>query len=383
MIKKVCKLMLSAIAFSWVAFSCTDEANNGKTPNNFSGEEKEIIFSIKIPSINDATPQFRSIDLSQENTIKTIDLVAFHKDNTGSYFDYYYAGTLDPNNTAGASTQNCRVKVRIATYTQELVIITNGGTAVSDLVKSNNGQNTSKENFLAKLEYSLSKAGNTWNAVSASNYDAIPMWGETSATVTQSTTQLSASLLRMLAKIDVQLDPNNLAALRSVFKLKSINLYNTLTNGRIVPNSVNVQGDSVIAPTLPATPGKYVGPLLYDKSSDFSAPGVVDVAMKGAIYLFETQAPNISEPFSPLDATCVIVGGLYDTDTAQSYYRVDFLKNGKFQDILRNHRYLVNITSVTGRGYSTVDEAYRNKAVNMNVNIIVWNDSNTYNVDLK
>jgi len=318
--------------------------------------------------------------LSQENTIKTIDLVAFRKDNTGSYFNYYYPGTLDPNNTAGASTQNCIVKVRMASYEQELVVITNAGTRVSDLVNSVSGQTIYKEDFLAKLEYSLPKAGNTWNAVSASNFDALPMWGETSATVTNNTTQLSASLLRMMAKIDVQLDPTNLTALKSVFKLKSINLYNTLTNGRIVPNSANVQGDSVIAPSLPATPGKYLGPLLYDKTSDFSAPGVVDVAMKGAIYLFETKAPADTSQLNALDATCVVVGGLYGSDTNPSYYRVDFLKGKNFQDILRNHRYLVNITSVTGRGYQTPDEAYRNKSVNMAVNVLVWNENSMTNV---
>jgi len=373
--KKVYKLMLSAIVFSWVAFSCTDEVNNGKNPDNFTGEEKEISFSIKIPSINEANPQFRSIDAAQENTIKTIDLVAFRKDNTGSVFDYYYAGVLTSDNTAGSSTQNCRVKVRMASYEQELVVITNAGTAVSDLANAQKGQTVSKDDFLAKLEYSLPKAGNTWNAVSASNYDALPMWGETSTTVTNNTTQLSASLLRMLAKIDVQLNPNNLTALKSVFKLKSINLYNTLTNGRIVPNSANVRGDSVIAPSLPATPGKYLGPLLYDKSSDFSAPGVVDVAMKGAIYLFETKAPADTTALNALDATCVVVGGIYGNDTNPTYYRVDFLKDGKFQDILRNHRYLVNIVSVTGKGYPTPDEAYRNKSVNMAVNILTWNDN--------
>jgi len=380
MIKKVSKLMLSAIVFSWVAFSCTDETNNGKTPDNISGGEKEIIFSINVPAITDATSRLRSIDLTQENTIKTIDLVAFHKDNTGSYFNYYYPGTLNADNTAGASTQNCTVKVRMASYEQELVVITNAGTRVSDLVNSVSGQTVSKEDFLARLEYSLSKAGNIWNAVSASNFDALPMWGETSATVTNNTTQLSASLLRMLAKIDVQLDPTNLTALTSVFKLKSINLYNTLTNGRIVPNSANVQGDSVTAPTLPATPGKYLGPLLYNAPSDFSAPGATDVAMKGAIYLFETKAPADTSALNALDATCVVVGGWYGTDTQQSYYRVDFLKNGKFQDILRNHRYLVNIVSVTGRGYPTPDEAYRNKSVNMTVNVLVWNDNDMTDV---
>jgi hypothetical protein len=264
------------------------------------------------------------------------------------------------------------------------VIITNAGTRVSDLVNSKNWQNTSKETFLANLEYALPKAENGWYAVSASNYDALPMWGETSTTVTQNTTQLSVSVLRMLAKIDVQLAPANLTALKSVFKLRSASLYNTNTNGRIAPNSANVQqsGDSVwvTAASLPATPVNYLGPVVY---RDFTAPGTVDVAMKGAIYLFETKAPVSTDSLSPLSATCVVVGGLYNTDTAESYYRVDFLNNGNFQDILRNHQYLVNITSVTGRGYQTPDEAYRNKAVNMGVTIIVWDDSNTYNVDLK
>jgi len=115
--------------------------------------------------------------------------------------------------------------------------------------------------------------------------------------------------------------------------------------------------------------------LLYDKTSDFSAPGVVDVAMKGAIYLFETKAPADTSQLNALNATCVVVGGLYGSDTNPSYYRVDFLKGKNFQDILRNYRYLVNIVSVSGRGYPTPDEAYRNKSVNMAVNILTWKDN--------
>ena len=393
MIKKVYKMILLkklvlfgtycffAIAFSLIASSCiTGESD--KVTDDF--KTQEIDFSMNIPSINsDAATTLRSIDLPQENTIKTIDLVAFRKDNAGSYFDYYYPGTLAANNIAGASTQNARVKVRLASYAQDLVIIANAGTRVSDLV-AKTVQNTSKETFLANLVYSLSGTNPQWNALNASSYDALPMWGETSTTVTQNTTQLSVSVLRMVAKIDVQLDPTNLAALRNVFKLKSVNLYNINTNGRIAPNSTNVQQSgsnvSVTAPSLPATPGNYLGPVAYQ---DFTAPGTQDVAMLGAVYLFETQAPVSTDPLSPLAATCVVVGGIYSNDAAQTYYRVDFLKNGIFQDILRNHRYVVNITSVTGSGYKTPDEAYRNKAVNMGVNIVVWDENNNYNVTLQ
>lgn len=383
--KKVCKLVLSrkftyclsAVAFSLIAFSCKEEANSNS--ENFTGEEQEIVLSLDVPTVNEAT-QLRSIGLTEENTIKTIDLIAFRKDNTGSYFNYSYTGVLAADNTPGQSSQKCRVKVRLAKYEQEFVIITNAGTQVSNLLKSQNWQNVLKETFLAKLEYALSRTGTVWNAVGASNYDALPMWGETTTMITQNTTQLSASLLRMLAKIDVQLDETK-PALKNVFKLKSTRLYNTYTKGRIVPNNSFVQqvGNNVkvTAPTLPAAAEKYLGPLVYQ---DFTSPGILDAAMKGAIYTFETQAPEAGNLYGPLDATCIVVGGIYGTDAKETYYRIDFQKDGKFQDILRNHRYLVNIISVTGSGYETPDEAFHNQSVNLDANILVWDESNMYDV---
>jgi hypothetical protein len=155
-------------------------------------------------------------------------------------------------------------------------------------------------------------------------------------------------------------------------------LYNTLTKGRIVPNSASVQKSgnnlSVTAPSLPGASEKYLGPLVYQ---DFTAPGIPDVAMKGAIYTFETQAPADADT---LKATCVVVGGLYGTDTSESFYRIDFHQNGTFKDILRNNRYLVNIVSVTGRGYKTAEEAFIGKAINMSADILIWNIDNMYDV---
>ena len=392
--KKVCKLILpekfillgkyflSVIAFSLVAFSCAEE-EFGKDPDNFIGEEVEVVFSIDVPSVSDATPKLRSIGLAEENTIKTINLLAFRKDNTGSYFNYQYEGALAADNTPGTSSQKCRVKVRMANYEQELVMITNAGTLIGNIINSKDWADTPKETFLANLEYSLSENEIKWNVISASNYDALPMWGETSATITQNTNQLSISLLRMLAKIDIQLDEAKLNELKSVFKLKSVRLYNTNTKGRIVPNSANVQQSgnnvSVTAPSLPSTPGKYLGPLIYQETSDF-ATGKIDEAMKGAIYTFETKAPDSTDPLGALDATSVVIGGIYGNDAAETFYRVDFQKDEKFQDILRNHCYLVNIVSVTGSGYETEDEAFHNRAVNMSTNILVWDENNMSDV---
>jgi hypothetical protein len=364
------KCSLSAIVFSLLTLSCNEE-DNENIPENFTGEEQEIVFSMNVPGISESAPKFRSMSEAQENAIQTVDLLAFRKDN--SNFDYHYKGVIVGN--TGTSTQECKVKVRLAKYVQDMVIITNAETIVNTVVNSSKGQNISKEAFLAKLEYELS-GGDQWKT--SNNYAALPMWGETSGTIVRSTNRLSVSLLRMLAKIDVQLDEDK--GVSNVFILKSVRLYNTSTKGRIVPNSAVVQSDdnsvSVTAPSLPDEPDKYkhLGPLVYQ---DFSSPGINNIAMKGAIYTFETQAPQDEDP---LEATCLVVGGRYGGDASDSYYRVDFLEDGNFQDILRNHRYLVNIVSVTGPGYKNPDEAFRNKAINMNTDILVWNENNMYDV---
>jgi hypothetical protein len=97
--------------------------------------------------------------------------------------------------------------------------------------------------------------------------------------------------------------------------------------------------------------------------------------MRGASYLFETAAKNANVP---LNETCIVVGGRYGADSYDTYYRLDFFiqDTDTHMDILRNHRYRCNITEVYGRGYPTVDDAYRAKPSNMTVDIIVW-DENT------
>ncbi|MDR3061902.1 MAG: DUF4906 domain-containing protein, partial [Dysgonamonadaceae bacterium] len=289
MMKEICKLMF-IITFSLLAFSCSEEGVNENTSGESSGKEQEIVLSMNVPMIEAPTSQLRSIGAAQENAIQTIDLIAFRKDNSGgSYYDYHTVGRLT-DNTQGASTQNSRVIVRLKDYEQELVIITNAGTVIDEIVKSQNWKDTSKDIFLAKLEYALSGTNTKWNTVSATNYTALPMWGETSAKITQNTTQLSVTLLRMLAKIDVQLD-ETVTGLKSKFKLKSVRLYNTQTKGRIIPNSSVVQKTansiSVTAPSLPETPKKQLGPLVY---TDFTSPGATDVAIRNAIYTFESEA---------------------------------------------------------------------------------------------
>jgi hypothetical protein len=107
--------------------------------------------------------------------------------------------------------------------------------------------------------------------------------------------------------------------------------------------------------------------------TDFSAPGEEDTAIRGSIYLFETLAATVD-----LEATCLVIGGIYENDLVPTYYRVDFLENDHIthKNILRNHEYTVNITEIKDRGHGTFEEAFEGKAVNMIVEILNWGNDN-------
>jgi hypothetical protein len=144
-----------------------------------------------------------------------------------------------------------------------------------------------------------------------------------------------------------------------------------------VPNTGTEYFENMTAKkaSLPASVVSSTGPIAY---TDFGAPGVANIAMRGAIYLFETAAKNEG---NLLEETCIVVGGLFETDAEVSYYRLDFLAQdaATHLDILRNHSYTCNITAVKGRGHPTVDDAFRAKSFNMIANIIIWN-GNTSNI---
>lgn len=368
--------------------SCVDEVEVDSPNKGNNVTDKEITFRVAVPATSGNTgnaPQTRSIGATQENTINTIYVLAFKvtTDNGGNIlsetYDYSAVGTKSSTNTEGAASQNFNVTVKVKDYKQRFVVITNADNAVTALTGDpTTWVGANKSTMLAELKVSLGNFEDRWNAVSASNYTAFPMWGESAAeTITGTTTALSmpVPMLRMIAKIDVQLD-ETVAGLTNKFKIKSVYLYNTNTTGHVAPSSITEEVRNgnryllVTNPTIPTGATLSEGPIEY---KDFTSPGTADVAMKGAIYTFETLAPADKDM---MKATCLVIGGLYGTNTDETYYRVDFLENDKqtFRHILRNHQYIVNIVDVKGKGHNTADDAYRSKSVNMIADILAWND---------
>jgi ABC-type cobalt transport system substrate-binding protein len=156
-----------------------------------------------------------------------------------------------------------------------------------------------------------------------------------------------------------------------------VRLYNANSSGRITPKpGLEYVGADMIAKkaSLPAPAPVIADPIVYN---DFSAPGYANIAMKGAIYLFETAAQNQG---NPLNETCIVVGGIYGTDTQESYYRLDFFgaDGSTHLDVLRNYKYTFNINSVSGRGYSTVLKALNANSYNMKANLLKWDENDIH-----
>lgn len=384
-VRKCMSILLLCMAGMFA--SCISEEEINTPESGGSQTDREVNFLIAVPYAAPTGTQSRAIGTTEENAISNIYVLAFkveyNADGTtikSETYDYSAIGTKSATNVEGASSQSFTVKVRVKNYKQRFVVITNAKDAVTALTDDHaTWHGADKATMLSKLKVSLDQTEDRWEVISASNYTAFPMWGESSAEqITGNTKALSMAIpmLRMIAKINVQLD-ESVTGLTNKFHLKSVHLYNTNTSGHVVPSVIKEEirtGNRYLlveTPTVPSGATLSEGPIEY---TDFTAPGTPDVAMKGAIYTFETKAPSDGDR---MKATCLVIGGTYGTDTGETYYRVDFFgSDGKtLRDILRNYQYVVNITDVKGRGHESADVAYKSKSVNMVAEILYWNEA--------
>ena len=344
------------------------------------GGTMELRLNVVIPGNSPGGSATRAIGATEENTIQSVSVLAFRIDGANETYDYQTTATLAPNNVAGSTTQTFIANLRAQSYQQRFVVVTNAASLVG---AQTNGvaRGTDKATVLANLRYDYAINQDRWAANSPNNYGWMPMWGESAAeTITSSTRSLTSTvyLMRMVARIDVRLD-TSVAGLTNQFKLKSVDLYNTNRGGRMVPDASKVVTEQragqtylrVNATSIPTAFQPYsartLGPINY---IDFTSPGVPDVSMVGAIYTFEADAATANN-----EATCIVVGGVYGTDAAATYYRVEFFAAGTQTRlaILRNHQYIVNITGVQGRGFATSQEAFNSPAYNMTAQVLQWN----------
>lgn len=238
---------------------------------------------------------------------------------------------------------------------------------------------TLKADVLNQLSYTVS---GKWNADSDS-YTPLPMWGESGVVaILESMPNLQLNLYRALARVDVGLNftttngiPTEQTDGLSNFKLKEVNVYRTYTKGYVAPlNSLMTGYDQPFIPADAVRNGDNA-PLSYTVSESNGTDNFVR-----NIYIPEADLPA---SVTNNNIHTLVIGGYYNGSNTVTYYRLDFSTETNpgdertFLPVLRNHRYVFNISQVRGPGLATAQAALESTATieNISYNLINWDEA--------
>lgn len=224
-----------------------------------------------------------------------------------------------------------------------------------------------------------------------------PMWGESSeALEIQREKYINVFLHRALARVDVGLrfkeqtqetQTNEVLGLDN-FKLKEVLVYRTKNKAFAATSEEKVNAEEVIMPNIP-TDAKYNlsnGASSDDVKEADDAPLVYKLVDASNSFVHEIYIPeSIVMPDNPTmdEVPCLVVGGYFGEKNTESitYYRVDFASYDKgvlikdsYKEILRNHRYVVDIQSVHSAGFKEPDQALNSISTNMILDVAVWDE---------
>ena len=252
---------------------------------------------------------------------------------------------------------------------------------VDSSVKVNSGDLIS--NVLKEFTF---KTDGTWSD------GTLPMWGEVTAVVNHTESSVpqlgTIHLIRAVARVDIGLNLtkdgttqfNEKANGIEGVTLTSAHLYNTKQRGLVAPEKSNWDATNrkALQTSLP-TNITNIEPI--DKSKYIQD----DKLLLREIYLPEAANDN-STTTDYLTRPYIIVG--LTVNNKETFYRIDYLKkNGDEPDatyeylpLLRNNRYLVNITGVGGPGFDSTKDAQKGPAANIMYDVEMWDESQMTNV---
>lgn len=284
-----------------------------------------------------------------------------------------------------------RVKTSKPGQKFRFVVLANAGQQVIN-------ENQSKSDVLKKFTFYCTGKWKT------DGTQLIPMWGESLPMTIDRDKSIGVLLNLALAKVDIGLNfvdqdqdnqSNEVHGLNN-FKLTSARVYRTKNKAYVgaLDRHLNANG-VVVKPNMPTAkfnlPSGHSttlisvadqNPLLYAIDLDVQPQG--DDRIVNQIYIPESFQPTPSSTMD--DVPCIVIGGYFGTDNiassspVETFYRVDFAnyKLGtttveSYNPILRNNRYVFNITAMTNPGYSTEEQALKGLPIDMELDLQVWN----------
>lgn len=339
---------------------CVSETREDIPPVVTPGDKQtELTFKVQVPE--QAIPgQTRAT--AADEVISSIDLLLF--DNNGDYEDHktVVVGTMTDNKLTFS------IKLDAGTY--NVVTIANFATEIATLKSGFVGLN--KAGVLDLL--ATSETGK-WNISTTK----IPMYGETGTiAVSPGMSPVSMNLTRMLARIDVKV-----TAPTADFELENILLCNYHTAGYVAPKW-NTSTGAIITPAhtdtnIPGSATAVTGAsaaLVYTPGSQ---------TYEGQIYTFEADkaVDGTTNDAGRINAPCLLVKGKYNGGKSY-WYRIDFTKaptptemadpdwdpsQVEYLPLLRNYRYVVDITEASGIGYEYSTDALAAYSVISNLKV--------------
>lgn len=360
-------------------------------------ETKEERITIYFNSVG---PTTYALDFEKESKVETIDMLAFKSDGSGAYYAY---GRQIDEDEMGAPVMDEATGLYKRSF--EVMLENDGSQYVYVfLANARNEVSTCLSTYPAVIEkesllsHIVSSNIGVWNT--GSSYKRIPMWGEYGPSLPTALNGKTVGMARAVARVDISVSAAN-------FTLSGVCLKNQYNHGRVVPVTAywNTADKKVTAPSIPLS-SDYSGQLINTSPLLYAPAAATGGVLSGnqvvrSIYLFETELPQDN---NYINTTHLIIKGAL-AGYAESYYRADFkdfftnsaennenswedgpptTSNGSggfvgsgepYRKLLRNHHYQMNIISVAGEGYSTIDLASANlHSQRMLSEYINWND---------
>ena len=318
------KKILFSVLIALVSVSCVQHVEPTPVPQG----QVEVGFVVDIP---DAAPMTRAIDTDVEN----IDLLIFNE--SGNFLERIKIPGSDI--TGAGSQKRFSARLDISNNARTIYFIANGRTSadVDRINFSSITTNMAQATAIPGLQTTILGT------------DMLPlvMWGRKQvANISSSVTISGLKLLRSTAVVEAKV------AAGVPFTLTQFTMTGVKPTGRVAPAAYTSEVSSV-----PTT--------AYE-----TAAAVTNYHTLGTPYWGTTTTPLYAydRVSTATDMPYVIVRGTYSgTD---GYYKIRMVNGTTPYSIIRNHKYIVTITGVTGPGYATIADAIANEPMNIRANIV-------------
>lgn len=392
---------------------CRDPfAEYGDSGTEVSAKDGWTSVSMSVEGLGLRNPLTRSLTPEGENSTEAdrIRLLVFDKDDLFSYEAKVtsFIPSGDPADKKSRGTMTLLAKNTPSDNTSTFVMLANVGRSAETGADKLAGK--TREEVMKLFTFSMPADGK-WKD------GELPMWGVSDPVKVDHSVGAvpklgTIYLIRAVARVDVGLNLSNKSEGASTFNEKAggiagitltkVFFYNTNTEGRVSPFENETCWDKVNRkakqPSIPDSAPTVTEKI--DRTSSIAGekillremyvPETVNVqakATQGANgeTLPENNMKNyLKRPFIVVGLT----GADQDHPGKETFFRIDYLKRAgteadaiyEYLSLLRNHRYLVNITAVGGPGFDTEEDAKKGPAANIMYNVMVWSESTMSNV---